>query len=258
MSTAETVVGIEDALRLLHEPGAVFEIRIPNTPHAGTVSGYFDDPGRAAAEITRWDGKAPGVYLTLNPVDPALLARAANRLKERAFDTTSDADVLHRRWLLIDVDATRPSGISATDDEAEAACDTARRIKSHLEDERHWPEGMLVFSGNGAHVLYRIDLPNDTESRDLVKRVLAVLAKQFDADGVHVDTSLFNAARIAKVPGTMACKGDNLPERPHRRSSIVSVPAELAVVPSAALLVMSEAAAPEPPRTSTCRRERPR
>jgi hypothetical protein len=66
------------ALRRLHEPGNVFELKILNTLRAGTVRGYFDGP--AAAEMARWEGKAPGVYTTLNPVNSALLARASNRL----------------------------------------------------------------------------------------------------------------------------------------------------------------------------------
>ena len=225
-----TTPAIEAALALLHEPGAVFEVRIPKAGKAGTVSGYFDDPAAAAREIERYDGKVPGVYVTLNPVNPALMARAANRLRERATDTTADKDVLRRRWLLIDVDYTRPTGISATDEELKAAGVVARKIKTYLEDELGWPLGILVHSGNGGHILYRIDLPNDDASRDLLKNVLLALAGRFDmkdADGnptVHVDTGVFNSARIAKVPGTMACKGDNLRERPHRRSRILVQP----------------------------------
>ena len=243
-----TTTAIEAALVLLHEPGAVFEVRIPKTGRAGTLSGYYNDPAKAAADIAMRDGRAPGVYFTLNPVNPALMARAANRLRERTDLATSDKDVTRRRWLLIDVDYTRPTGISATDDELKAAGAVARKIKAYLEDELGWPAGVLVHSGNGGHILYRIDLPNDDASRDLLKNVLLALAGRFDvedADGtltVHVDTGVFNAARIAKVPGTMACKGDNLPARPHRRSRILAQPETLEVV-SAALLaaLVSEA-----------------
>ncbi|HZJ03052.1 MAG TPA: hypothetical protein VFE20_05115, partial [Thermoleophilia bacterium] len=57
---------IEAALRLLHAPGDVFEVRIPRAPRAGTVSGYFDDPAAAAREVVAWDGRAAGIYTTLN------------------------------------------------------------------------------------------------------------------------------------------------------------------------------------------------
>lgn len=240
MSTVESITtAIEDALRLIHETGDVFEVRIPKAGRAGTVSGYYTDHAKAAADIVKRDGKVPGIYVTLNPVDPALMARSANRLKERAADTTSDRDVVRRRQLLIDVDFNRPAGISATDEELNAAGREAQQIKAFLEDECGWPEGILVHSGNGAHLLYLIDLPNDDESRDLVKRVLMALAKKFDEGGVHVDTSVFNAARIVKVPGTMTCKGDDLPERPHRRSTLLTQPETLTPVPVSLLVALA-------------------
>ena len=36
----------------------------------------------------------------------------------------------------------------------------------------------------------------------------------FTDSAVALDVSVFNAARIWKVYGTMACKGDNLPSAP--------------------------------------------
>ncbi|MEI6448540.1 MAG: AAA family ATPase [Actinomycetes bacterium] len=242
MSTATTATTIEAAMRLLHEPGEVFEVRILNTARAGTVSGYFDDPAAAAQAAAKWDGKAPGVYVTLNPVNPALMARAKNRLREWAKTTTSNPDITRRRWILIDIDFRRPTGISATDEEVQAAGRTARKIKAYLEKERGWPGGAVVHSGNGVHLLYRIDLPADS---DLVHQVLVALASRFDDvdaqgsalvdTGVHVDTTVGNAARIAKVPGTWACKGDNLPERPHRQSKVVEWPDDMQAVDAAAL-----------------------
>ncbi len=54
----------------------VRELRVPKAGPQGTISGYFDDADalmKAAAEI---HGKAPAVYVSLNPVAPGLLARA--------------------------------------------------------------------------------------------------------------------------------------------------------------------------------------
>ena len=47
---------------------------------------------------------------------------------------------------------------------------------------------------------------------------------------MSVDTANFNAARIWKLYGTVSRKGDNTPERPHRRSRIISAPDLLQVV----------------------------
>jgi hypothetical protein len=63
------------------------------------------------------DGHVPGIYITLNPTNPALLARSANRLQNRVQVTTSDSDIFARRWLLLDFDPVRPSGISSMDKE---------------------------------------------------------------------------------------------------------------------------------------------
>jgi hypothetical protein len=47
---------------------------------------------------------------------------------------------------------------------------------------------------------------------------------------VKIDASVFNAARIWKLPGTMACKGADMPDRPHRIARLIEVPKELEVV----------------------------
>jgi hypothetical protein len=230
-------MSVEDALSRLHEPGDVFEVRILGAPRAGTVAGYFDDASVAAAAIAKYDGNATGVYLTLNPANSDLMARAKNRLQEWAKYATKDDDVQRRRWLLVDVDYHRPSGISATDDEIEKAHAVALRVRSYLEDECAWPDCAFVHSGNGYHLLYRVDLDGGTESRDLVKRVLSSLAELFDEkNGVQIDTTVYNAARISKVPGTWACKGDDLPDRPHRRSQVIEWPEQMYVVSQSGLL----------------------
>src|SRR5262249_32077297 len=50
-------------------------------------------------------------------------------------------------------------------------------------------------------------------------------------DAVKVDTSVSNAARIWKLYGTMACKGDSTPDRPHRMASILHVPGLMGKTP---------------------------
>lgn len=81
-------------------------------------------------------------------------------------------------------------------------------------------------SGNGYHLLYRTTLPNDRQCSELLKRFLASLAVMFDDEMTKIDTSVFNASRICKVYGTMARKGDDTPERPHRRSVLLRISGE--------------------------------
>jgi hypothetical protein len=140
--------------------------------------------------------------------------------------TTSDTDIVGRRWLLVDFDPVRPAGISSTKREHGRAVAAACGARDDLRSAG-WPDPVVANSGNGAHLLYRVDLPNDGGSTELVKRVLAGVAVRCATDDVSVDQTVFNAGRITKVYGTMACKGDSLPERPHRRSRLLEIPDDL-------------------------------
>ena len=226
----------EEILRacgLLMVPGDVHEIRVPKTGRLGTISGYFDDAEALADAVESLDGTVPGIYITLNPCNPALLARAANRLRERAETTTSDADIVRRRWLLLDFDARRPAGISASDAEHGRAMTVACGA---WDDLRGWlGDPVVADSGNGAHLLYRLDLPNDQAATELVKRVLAGVAARCGTEDTAVDQTVYNAARIVKLWGTMACKGDSTPDRPHRRSRLLEIPEDMRVLKMEAL-----------------------
>lgn len=210
---------IDAGITTLFESGQVVELRIPNAGGKGTVSGYFDDFNKLKAEIGKCNGKAEGIYYTLNPVNRALLARSSNHTKEHAKNTTADRDILKRAWLLIDVDPQRPAGVSSTNGEKKLAEDRTRAIRDWLRS-RGWPEPLVADSGNGYHLLYRIDLPNDEISTALVKDCLSALAGRFDDEAVKVDTSVYNAARIIKAYGTLAAKGDNTQDRPHRTARL--------------------------------------
>jgi hypothetical protein len=238
---------IARGLQLLMEPGSVCEVRIPKT-RAGTIAGYFDHHELLIKAVVELNEAAPGMYVTINPVNKALLARASNRLKMRIDTTTSDRDILGRRWLPIDIDPQRPSQISATDEEHEAALNRAREIRFTLSEEG-WPQPIFASSGNGSYLLYAIALPNDQASENLIKRVLMVLAQRFDDSAVRVDQSLFNASRIVKLFGSIARKGDNVPDRPHRLSRVIDAPSIIQPVPRE---LLEELAAtikdPDPPR----------
>ena len=218
----DKVAQIKRALDILFQPGDVVELRCLNT-HKGTISGYFNDFNKLAQEAAKLSGKVPAVYVTLNPVNPDLLARSANRIKAYARETTADKDILRRRWLPLDFDPVRPAGISSTDAEHEAALTRAREVREWLRGQG-WPEPILADSGNGAHLLYRIDLPNDEDAARLVKGCIEAIAFKFADERINVDLTPFNAARIWKLYGTLCCKGDNLPERPHRLARLLEVP----------------------------------
>jgi hypothetical protein len=220
---------IEPFCRLVMELGAIHELRALQTPK-GTVSGYFDDPKKMVPHASAWSGRAMGVYLTLNPVNPALHSRAFNRVKEYSKDTTADKDILHRRWLMIDCDPKRPTGISSTDAEHALALQLATDCRDFL-CEQGWPEPIELDTGNGATLLYPIDLPNDEGSLALLKQVLKSVAARFNTDAVEVDQVVTKAAGLVRIAGTANCKGDSTPDRPHRLVRLLHVPSELAPAP---------------------------
>jgi len=214
---------IKRGISLLFTSSDIVEVRIPKT-RAGVVSGYFNDHDLLAKAIHDADAKyrAAGVYYVLNQIDPALLGRACNRLKERSEYTTADNNILQRHWLPIDLDPVRPAGISSSDEEHEAAIGRARIIAADML--REWGRPIIGDSGNGAHMLYRIDLANDQETLKFVSAALAELDHRYSDGVVKIDMACANAARIWKAYGTVARKGDSIPGRPHRVSRILEVP----------------------------------
>ncbi len=234
------------AVELIAEPGGIVELRLLNAAMNGdrwpaTYSGYFDEPCELATALQDVTS-ASGCYLTINPIDPALLARACNRLAKAAKGgTTADPNVTGRRWMLIDIDPQRPAGISATDCERQLALDLSQAVDLFLHD-RGWPDPVTADSGNGYHLMYRVDLPADDDG--LIKRCLKTLAAAFDNESVKVDTSVHNPARISKLYGTLACKGDSTTDRPHRMSHIMECPEPLALVPHELLEELAGAADP--------------
>ena len=224
---------ITHALRLWFQAGDVFEVRVLDAVSADyrrehIESGYFDyEHISAVPEALKRLLSFRGVYVTVNPVNPDLLARAVNRLRPAGRNpTTADTDTVRRRWLLIDCDPRRASGVSSSNSEHESALAKAREIRDGLSS-LGWPKPVLTDSGNGAQLMYRIDLPAD--DGELVRRVIGEIAKA-SSEQVAIDTSVHNPARIWRLPGTMNCKGDSIPERPHRMARILEEPQDIVSV----------------------------
>ena len=187
----------------------------------GIISGYFDDAvSMDKAALALDNVGATGVYFTINPVNPALLARAVNRLIVPK-NTTQDSDIMCIRWFPLDLDPIRPAGISATDEEVNAAIELSKQIVRWLENKWGFTHGIRAFSGNGVHLLYRLpDLPNNHETHDLIVRTMESIIAHFKNDKVDIDSKITNPSRILKYYGTVGRKGDSTPDRPHRKSFI--------------------------------------
>jgi len=221
---------IANTLSFFFKYSPVLEIRIPkaklNGKYETTIAGYFNNLDKAVQSVIKYDTKVPGIYVTLNPVNPALLSRCSNRLDENSKLTTSDKDILKRTFLLVDIDPIRPAGISSTDAEHNAAIAKAYHIREIMA-KHGWADPVVCDSGNGASLIYHIDLPNNEESTQTVKKCLEAFDLVFGDKEVGIDLTVFNASRIVKLYGTVAKKGDSTAERPHRESKILEVPAEI-------------------------------
>ncbi len=228
---------IRDAVNFLcyDSAGGIWEVRCLKEGPLGTISGYFeperlDELAKNAAwlseEKTR-NGKPGGrnlgaVYLCMNPADPRCLSRCCNRVDRNVESTTGDDDVICRRWILIDFDPKRPANTTASDAEHALALTRASDARDWIL-KRWGVRGALCDSGNGGHVLLRCQMPNDAKSETKVKKLLQLVAGEFSRDAVDVDQSVSNAARLTKLYGTMARKGDAVPHqaRFYRRSRIL-------------------------------------
>ena len=214
------------ALHHLSTSGDVIELRaIHRIGKKRIDAGYFDAAhwDDLAEHAMRLSEKGAAVYVTLNPVDPQLHSRYHNRVENFVKATTTDKQIVRRRWLLVDLDPVRPAGTSSNNIQLLAAKDFAKAIYKYLLG-LGWPEPLVAMSGNGYHLLYSIDLPNDEASTSLVKSVLATLADRFDDPAVKVDRGVYNPARICKLYGTIANKGDQTEVTPWRLSRLLRTP----------------------------------
>lgn len=225
---------IRKAIAVLFEPGQVVEVRMISRKKHTTVSGWFDDHEKMAkwaAKLAR-DGFGEGnrnihenLYWTINPVCTAMLSRQDKNTVQIVDANTGDAEITGRRWLPIDIDPKRPYGVSSTKDELKAAENVANVLLTKLSDLGFSDDSLVIGrSGNGYHILVRIDLPNDKESAALLKKCLGALQLIAGTDRVDIDQKVFNAGRILKCYGTMACKGADTEERPWRMARLLRIP----------------------------------
>lgn len=210
--------------RALFAPDQVVELRVLGANGRNgfkfNAAGWFSDHEKLAEAAEQYESKTPaGIYVTINKLAPACIARTDNTIVERIKDTTSDRDVTRRLWLPIDFDPVRPAGVSSSMEELNNAKVAAKAAITELTD-MGMPEPLVAHSGNGIHVLYRIDMPTDEESKVFCKAAIEAISDRFSTKSVKIDSTMFNAARILRLWGTSNRKGESTEERPHRFSAL--------------------------------------
>lgn len=208
---------LRKAINQLKPNGELFEVRIMGG--RAPISGYFRDVDTLVKAFDTVDMRNTNVYITLNKPNDALYSRQQADRFLSVKNTTSDKEIDALDWLFVDLDPERPSGISSTNEELKASMELAQKVYVYLKGVG-FEEPVKAFSGNGYHLLYRIGLQNNDDNINLVKRCLQALSTMFSNDVVKVDTANFNPSRICKLYGTLAQKGSNTQDRPHRMSRI--------------------------------------
>lgn len=208
------IVGVGDESLL--ELRALWPSGLPNPKPPTTKHFYVPDyesklECKEAFEATALKLNAIGynIYIVMNPIRPTLTNGNAK-----------DADIEYRDLLLVDIDRAGDKKKPANQAELDAAEALALKIRSYMHEHR-WQEPIVVMSGNGYHLYYILDgLDNNDESISLIQTTLNNLAFLFDNETVEIDTVVYNASRITKVPGTIARKGLETEDRPYRMARV--------------------------------------
>ena len=191
------------------------------------------------------DGRASVSYICINPLkgrlirERNLLVNPTDEQVQQIIDgpagqTAKEEDIAEYRWMFVDVDTIRVPGLKETDkkefDRLQHECSTdeekarakvvAMKVLASL-DKKGWPQPYFCDSGNGFHILFRVNLPctldNKNHIADCLKALKAEFASEPDAD---IDSSVYNFARLTRAYGSTTRKGTDTPERPYRRNRI--------------------------------------
>lgn len=119
--------------------------------------------------------------------------------------------------LVIDLDPVRPTGTNSTAAELERAVEVAGKVALFFAGYG-WPPPVSACSGNGRHLVYRINLNCNPQVIAAQKRLYALLADTFGTDKVIFDRKVCNPGRIWRLYGTKNRKGEHSDERPQRLS----------------------------------------
>ena len=206
------------------------EIRVLDPNTRKTYSGYFTDIETLLSAIKPYDKCA--LYFTLNKIDDACYSREQHdKISTKVKATTSDNEILSRKWCLIDVDCEKPSDTNSTNEEKELAKVVVNNVYKFLRDEG-FEKPIICDSANGYHLLYKQDMQSTPANTEVMKKFLQVLDMYFSNEKVKIDCSTYNASRVCKLYGTYSRKGSNTKDRPQRMSYILQVPTEVKITPN--------------------------
>ena len=204
---------------------------------------YFTDLQRFAEVVADLDSteRALVSYTCINPLKGRLIRERqliVNPTDEQVNQiitsppgkTASNDDIDILRWVFIDVDTVRVPHLKetdkatfdkmqhecSTDEEKAASKQVALKVLAYLRQEKGWPQGIVCDSGNGWHLLFRMNLQNTPTNYQNHGDVLKALKLKFDCSVANIDSTVYNPARLTRAYGSTTRKGTNTPERPYR------------------------------------------
>ena len=248
---------IKTGARVLFKPKQLVEVRA--RMNAGYWKGFYFTNHDYMAEIVQkldQDTRIQSVYYVFNQINPNLIEQRksckcdtcvrgglivanpdANQIEKIIIGAsqhlTTNEDIEWLNWLFIDVDTIRAQGFEhepSSKLEKAQSMKVAQKIIDYLQDENHWPKVLMANSGNGYHILPKINLPNTSTNVDLVLDCLRSLDKKFSTEEAEIDNSVFNPARLTRAYGTHTRKGKDTKERPWRLNYLLPFEGSLGVV----------------------------
>ena len=220
---------IRQAISILKPDNALFEARIIKKSGRKTIiSGYYTDADIMIKQFDLVDPRGTNMYITLNKVNENCYAREQHDCFRQTDTTTHDHEIDNYEWFFVDLDPERVAEVSSSDEELKAAKDLSDKVYEYLKG-LGFKEPVRALSGNGCHLLYKIDLKNTEENEKIYERCLSNLATIFNNGIVKIDSVNHNPSRICKLYGTLAQKGSNTKARPHRMSRLTYVPQKIEV-----------------------------
>ncbi len=189
------------------------------------VTGVFEDQASLLKSVLNLDDAVypERTLVSLNGIDPS----EKTQIKERLFANDlvlRPAEVPTLSNLFVEISPVRPVDLSVTEEEKNHAKELADTI---IQDTvtHGWPEPLLGDTANGIGLFYKIDLPNDPESIDLLEKGFVAAFEGYSNENAHVLVTFLPTSMVPLL-GTWVRVGEDLPNRPHRKSTVISTPAE--------------------------------
>lgn len=202
-------------------------------------NGLFDDYASAKQAIVIAEKHKMDSYILLNPC----YGTATNKL-EKALQGSGikDKDIRGVWCIPMDFDPVRETGTAATDDECKEASDRAESCSLFLK-KRGFHEPVTGFSGNGYHLLYFCEMPNDEKTKKTLHDLYLGLKLRFSDDSIKFDTTVRNPSRIFRLYGTTNQKSG--------RKSFVLFNESAKLIDTATIEALAQEVAPPAPAKPT-------